>query len=1340
VGTDKRPELAGAQAEVAPSQPFPVAAIGASAGGLNPTIEVLRELGPDPGLALVVVHHLDPSHASELVPILARTTAIPVESAATGTRIERNHVYVVPPNADLRIANGVLELVPRVDDSGLHLPIDRFLEALAVDRTSLAVGVVLSGSGFDGSEGIKVIKREGGITFAQDASAQYASMPQSAISTGCVDFILPPEAIARELVHIGQNPPALMESTTPEVDEPDYQRILALVRKAGGVDFASYKHSTLRRRVQRRVFLRRTTTLADYLELLKREPAEVNALCEELLIHVTGFFREPESFEALKRLVFPKLLEDRPGDAPLRIWVPGCSTGEEVYSIAMCLLEYLDDTRRSDMPLKVFGTDLSLATVEKARAGRYGESIERDVSEGRLSRFFTKESGVYQIRRDVRDMCVFAKHDVTRDPPFSAMDLISCRNLMIYLGPVLQDRVVALLHFALKEPGFLVLGSSETVRSFPGFATIDGRNKIYQRTSAAPRLLFDFATPRVGYESGTQAPGAPITTSTRGSSATDIQREADRLVLAEFAPPGVVVTDDLAILQFRGQTGTFLEPAPGVASLDLLRMARDGLKLPLRRAFDVARAKRSAVRERGVDFVAGDDMRRTVDLQIIPFTVHSARQTFFLVLFEDVTPGPGAIAAPDEAARAERPSKPDEQSAEAQLRQDLDSTRQYLESVIEQLEASNEELKAANEEIVSSNEELRSTNEELQSAKEELQATNEELGTVNDEMRDRNVEAHRLNDDLTNVLSSVEIPIVILGRDTRIRRFTPAASKLFSLASTDLGRPVGDLAAIPKIAPLLPRLVPQVLEELRPAECSARDTQDRWYQVSVRPYVTLDGRIDGTVIAAFDIDAVKRGAERLADARNYAEAIVDTVREGLVVLDEELRIRSTNRCFQELFELRAKDCEGRHLEDLGRKELAGPAMSAFIENVRAGANIDRFRLRHEDPKGDRVFLLSTRQVAGTPLVLLAFEDITENERAARAVEAAELDLRDILLHATEAILMIGANGEIVFVNHAAAAMFGYEPTELIGLAIDTLLPDTKGELHASLHERLTAPTPRSVAADRATTGRRKDGTELPIEVVLSPATRETGPRVVAFVTDMTERRKAEKAIADYEDKLHRMAFDAALSEERERRRIAVELHDRIGQALARAQLKLAAVRDGIAGKPRTAVDETIDLLAQSAVETRSLTFELSPPVLYDLGLKEALAWLAEDIEKRQGIHVELTDDDASLPLDDATRAIVFRSVRELLMNVFKHAHAPSAKVSLRRTEEGFEIAVEDRGVGFDAREPSDPKDKGFGLLSVREQLRRLGGTLEVISEPTKGTRVNLRLPLTSASSTAQGDT
>ena len=806
----------GSEAEPREPQLFPIVGVGASAGGLAASSELLRHLGDQPGLAVVIVHHLDPHHASSLVEIFGRVTQLKIEPARTGARVAANCVYVAPPNAGLSIEHGILQLTPRVESgSGLHLAIDQFLTSLAADQNERAIGVLLSGTGADGTQGIIAIKRAGGMTFVQDASAEFTSMPESALATGCVDQMLSAAEIAPRLLQLAE------QSDTPHTshEESILQHILERVRAATGVDFSNYKERMVRRRVYRRALAHGQVNLHDYAAILDADLAEASALCAEVLIHVTSFFRDPAVFDALKVAVYPKLLAGQTRAGGIRVWVPGCSTGEEVYSIAISLLEYLAEQDAGAVALTLFGTDVSSSAIEKARAGKFDKSIEGEVSEARLKRFFSKIEGGYQICKEVRERCVFAKHDATRDPPFSSLELISCRNLMIYLNTALQERLLPIFHYALREPGFLVLGVSETTRQYPGFAPTDAKNKIFARTSAAPRLSFSFSDPQLSLPAGYL--GLPAR---KPWGAVDVHREADRLVLEEFAPPGVVIGDDLSIIQFRGKTGLFLEPSPGVASFDLLRMVHEDLRLPLRQAIDEARTSRTITRLKGLR-LGFNEQARALDLEVIPFGAAHTSQLFFVILFKQLAPQADQL----ERVAAAEPEAPSEQMA-----RELHSTRAYLQTIIEQFGTSNEQPRVANEEVVSSNEELRSTNDELQMAKEELQATNEELRTLNDDMNVRNVETSRLNDDLSNVLSSVEIPIVIVGRDLRVRRFTPAAARVLRLAPDDLGRALTDIRTSLGVPDLL-HVITSVLEQLTPVTRSVQDVDGHSYQLVVRP-------------------------------------------------------------------------------------------------------------------------------------------------------------------------------------------------------------------------------------------------------------------------------------------------------------------------------------------------------------------------------------------------------------------------------------------------------------------------------------------------------------------------
>jgi two-component system, chemotaxis family, CheB/CheR fusion protein len=1291
-----------------------VVGVGASAGGLEALSALLRELPGDAPVGVVVVQHLDPEHESTLAELLSRQTSLQVLPAVEGALVESGQVHVIPPNAELRIVKGRLQLVPRPTD-GKHLPIDAFFDSLARDRGRAAAGVVLSGTGSDGTAGVCALRRVGASTFAQDKSAQHPGMPEAAAASGCIDQVLSPAEIAERLLQQTE------DTAVDEREENDaLQQVFAMLRKASGTDFSSYKPSTLRRRIQRRTALSHHESIEKYIETLKLDPAELSALSEDLLIHVTSFFRDPAVFSALTARVLPQLIAEKPAGEPFRIWVAGCSTGEEVYSLVIAFIELLTDANR-EVQLKVFGTDLSEEAIDRARAGIYPASIESQVSAARLQRFFTRVEGGYQIRKDVRDLCVFARHDITRDPPFSNLDVVSCRNVMIYLAAPVQRRVVPIFQFSLRVGGVLLLGASESPGSSPGFEPLESVHRIYRRTASPSRAELIIGEAPIW-------PAAPLAARPAlQHQHLGVAREADRAILAAHAPPGVVVNDELTVVQFRGSTGPYLEPAPGAATLELLRLAREELRVDLRAALEHARqsgvAKRSEVR-------VLDAGARRVSVEVIPLLPPAVPVRHFIVLFHEEAPVAQPVAAEDGARGHEH--------IEEGLRSELSSTRLYLQSVIEQLEAGNEELRAANEEVLSSNEELQSTNEEMQTAREELQATNEELSTVNDEMLQRNSEAMRVNDDLTNVLHSVAIAILILGRDSRIRRFTPPAARLLNLIATDVGRPISDIKSNLS-APDLLHLVSDVLEHLSPRERTVTDEAGRWYQLTVRPYLTADRKVDGTVVTIVDVDAIQRGKTALAEALDYAEGIVATVREPLLVLDEHRKVRSANRSFYRKFQISRDEIEGKPFEQLGNPRWVPPVLVSALDRLAAHAPSEDVRLEDTPSRfAGRSMLVSGRPLlrAGqAPWVLLAFEDLTEQMRSDAAVRRSERALREMLGAASEAILIANGNGLITYANEMAARTFAYPLEELTGLSIEKLVPEERRD-ESKDHDAFESQNPTGVTGvtgvmgNREVRGRRKDGTLFPAEVGLSVMEGEQGPLVVAFVSDVTARHEAEARISAYKKNLQEMAFDAALVEERQRRKLAADLHDNIGQTLALAQIRLKAAQGATDGSGARDLSEGIKLIAVALKDTRELTFELSPPVLYDLGLPAAVAWFGEQLEAQHHLHVEVEADQPFAKLEDETAGLLFRAVRELLTNVVKHAKTSQARVSVHRTGSTLTVVVEDQGAGFDSQRLKNYEAaKGFGLFSVREQIMRLGGTFEAISSPESGTRITLEVPL-----------
>ena len=831
--------------------PFLVVGVGASAGGLSAYSELLEGFSANPGLALLLVSHLDPGQKSLLAPILNRVSQIPVIEATEGMAVEVDHVYVIPPATNMALTDGHLTLSPRMPSPLPHMPIDHLLRSLATIQKGRSAAVILSGGGSDGAIALQTIKAHGGVTFAQsEATARHTSMPRSAVQDGNVDHVLPPAEIARTLERIARHPYA-RESESQAVDHTlslapasSTTDIVNLVRQRTSVDFTNYKQTTIRRRIFRRMALRGIQEPAEYLLLLRSDAKEVQDLLQDFLIRVTQFFRDPESFESLKTNVLPAIIDGRTPGSTIRVWVAGCATGEEAYSIAISLLEYLED-RPEKLVIKVLATDLNEVALEKARAGIYLDNIEIDVSPQRLRRFFVRQEGYYQISKAVRELCIFSKHNLTADPPFSRLDLISCRNVLIYMDVPLQKRIIPLLHYALNSNGFLFLGTSESVGSSRDlFDVIDARNRFFARSPILHGLPVNFSH-AVAAEGQTRRPGRedpPLLW-----NALDVQKEADRILLNRYAPVGVVVDESMTVLQFRGRTAPYLEPAPGMASLDLLRMLREGLLSEVRLAVTKAKSENAIVVREGIRLSEGDSLR-VIRVDVLPFKVPLSGVRFFLILFQQ-----SALAdQPAVSVNSLEAVEPSDDERTIQLQHEINSLREYLQSVIEVQESTNEELKSANEEILSSNEELQSTNEELQTAKEEAQSANEELATVNDELRHRNNELGRLNDDLVNLFSGVNIPIIMLSRNLRIRRFTPMAEKTFNLIPSDVGRPISDIKSNLRIDDLA-GVTNAVIDSLVPYESDVEDMTGRRYSLRIRPYITLDRKIEGASIVLVEV-------------------------------------------------------------------------------------------------------------------------------------------------------------------------------------------------------------------------------------------------------------------------------------------------------------------------------------------------------------------------------------------------------------------------------------------------------------------------------------------------------
>lgn len=937
---------------------FPIVGIGASAGGLSAFTKLLKALPTDTGMGFVLVQHLDPTHISLLPELMARATTMSVVEVSDGMPIKPNHVYVMPPNHSLGLLHGVLHLMPRPDIRGKHLPIDDFLHSLAQDQQSNAIGIILSGTASDGTQGMQAIKAVGGITFAQtEESSEYSGMPHSVIAAGHVDFILTPEQIAQELERIARHP--YMRHKSPDSHEEaliegniggnkDTNKIFVLLRTHTGVDFSLYKQNTIRRRIKRRMLLHQLDRLRDYVKFLQAQPKELDALFQDMLISVTNFFRDPETFDALKHGVFPRLMLDRPMELPIRIWVPACSTGEEVYSVAIALFEFLGDSANLNH-LQIFASDVNRQAIDKARQGIYPQSIQEDMGIQRLQRFFIRTATGYQICKSIRDVCVFAVQDVTRDPPFSRLDLICCRNLMIYLGPVLQKKVLHTFHYALRANGCLMLGTSESIGNETDFFSImDRKNKIYIRrpTQGRPGADFDVTSRAVPFpiEHPSQKSLSPF---------IRIQHEAENLILEKYGPPGVIINQDMEILHFRGQTGLYINPSAGSASLNLLKMARHDLVLELRVVVQQAIKERGMVRKEKIRILEGSGYRN-INLQVIPLPATETALPNYLVLFEL---GSEIVAdrQTEQQSTAEINDIKDVRIKE--LEDDLRADREYMQSIIENQEGSNEELQSANEEIQSANEELQSTNEELETAKEELQSTNEELATIIEEHESRNRELNVANSDLANLLASIDLAIVILRGDLHIRRFTPAAKLLLNLIDADVGRPISNIRSNIDI-PELEQRVLQVIETMIPQEVELQDRNGRWYILRLRPYRTLDNRIEGAVMTLVDIDSVKE-TERLRQVlqrEQYLAAVVRDASDAVMLQDFGNCIIAWNQRAVELYGYSEEEALQLNAAELTPDE-AREDMHTLLERLRRGEKVLSYETLRRAKNG-RVFKVS----------------------------------------------------------------------------------------------------------------------------------------------------------------------------------------------------------------------------------------------------------------------------------------------------------------------------------------------------------------------------------------------
>lgn len=955
---------------------FPIVAIGASAGGLDALKKFFKNMPPNTGMAFVVVQHLDPTHKSSMADLMSRYTSLKVLQVEDGMVVEPDHVYIIPPNRDMGIMNGVLQLMEPTEPHGLRLPINYFLKNLADDQKVEAIGIIFSGFGSDGTLGLKAIKAVGGMVMAQDPeTADSDSMPTSAIRTGLVDFILPPEKMPEKLikyVDISQKPIKKILSPKEE-SERGLQKVFMLIRKRTGHDFSYYKKNTIYRRIGRRMNVHQIENISQYLSYLQENPLEIDILFKELLINVTKFFRDHEAFESFKKSL-KEVINQKSDVDYIRVWVPGCSSGEEVYSIAIIISELMEESGKN-LYVQIFGTDIDNDAIKTARSGRYPSSIAADVSPDLLEKYFVKKDNIFTIRNDIREMVVFAPHDVIKDPPFTKLDVLSCRNLLIYLNGDAQEKALSNFNYALNNDGILFLGPSESVGEFvDAFSVVDKKWKVFKCVKST-----EFVRKFVEVHPITQKiPTAYLETEVsfknlkNNRQTVNIVNSAEKKLLDIYVPPSAIITDTGEILYIHGRLGSYLEPAQGKAKLNINEMAREGLQFELRSAIQSAVNTKDEVIFEGLRVkINGGHVFTT--LKVKPLDLETDGR-LLIVSFADVKLKEDVK---EDKVKLDIVTKGDEKIRE--LENELKLTKERLNITIEDMKSSNEELRSANEELQSMNEETQSTNEELETSKEELQSINEEMATINNELNLKIDELNQTQDDMNNLFNSTEIAIIFLDKNLNIRRFTKESTKLIKMIQSDIGRPLSDISTVLKYKNMMDD-IRQVLKKVIYKEKEIETDDGKWYQTKIMPYKTSKNVIDGVVITFTNIS---KGKKQFIDAMELADVVIQTAHDPLLVLDMNMRVFSANQSFYQTYKVTPEETIGNLLYDLGEKQWSIPSLKDLLEDILPQNNqIVDYIVEEDFPKiGHRKINLNARRIyqSGTEMILLGLDDVTNKQ-------------------------------------------------------------------------------------------------------------------------------------------------------------------------------------------------------------------------------------------------------------------------------------------------------------------------------------------------------------------------
>lgn len=1310
-----------------------VAGIGTSAGGLDALKHFFSNMSADTGIAFIVIPHLHPDLPSMMTEILANQTEMPVSECDDGTVIAANHVYVIPPGKDMQIEEGILKLAAHKGPRG-QMAIDDFLISLASDQGEGSVAIILSGTGHNGVQGIKAVKAVGGMVLAQTPeSADYPQMPTNAITTGHVDYAQTPEQLAETLSQYAQHShlsamPGARATLNNEAAE-HLNSILSLMRARSKYDFRFYRKNMLMRRVQRRMGMCHISDLEDYLQYLRENSDEITLLYKDMLIGVTSFFRDPEAFQVLAQRVLPELVARCDSDNPIRVWVSGCSTGEEAYSVAMLLTEqFLSQTKLPN--IQIFGTDIDEDALEVARQGIYPASIDQEVSQERLAHFFVKtDDHHYQINKQIRETIVFAPQNLICDAPFSRLDLVCCRNLLIYIEPHVQHKVISLFHFALKEDGYMFLGPSETISNAADlFEPLSKKWRTFRRVGPTRRDLVNI--PIVSSEA--RRSRATYFNPSSPHSSFNFAELMQNTLLADFTPASVLINRKYEILSYHGATVNFLAFPSGEPTQDLISLARQGLRTKIRSACHNAVATNQTVIEADV-CVKRDDRYINCCITVTPYSEPKEAEGLMLVTFTETPEKPPTAQLPTSHTDSES-SVLINSNLVQQLEYELKATREDLQSTIEELEGSNEELKASNEEVMSMNEEFQSANEELETSKEELQSLNEELSTVNNQLQEKVSELDKSNDDLTNLFNSTDIASLFLDTDFRIQRFTPAISTLLNLKTSDTGRPVTDISSNFDDQTLLEQCR-QVLDKLTPLEKELLAHNQHWYLRRITPYRTSDNRIDGVVIAFINITERKIYEESLEKNLNETclqldtlESLVAGVGSAVIISNREGTYLQFNTAAESLFGKVKSDCPptdwpqqyGLYLPD-------GCTLFPWHQLPLVKA------MQGEQSEETEIFVRSAQHPSGASLLCLAaplrikngeirgavavYQDITERKEIYQRLYDKTAPLSAIMNGVGDAIVLINQQGTITELNLAAENIFGYSAAEVLGKNVNLLMPPLAPD--NDIKHYLDTRQSSVAGASQEFQGLRKDGSHFPLELTLTEI--ESLGKFCGIVRDLTIRKALEKEVAEI----------SAM----EQSSIGQEIHDGLGQqltALSMLARKLSYKCHQQELPEADTVDDVVELLNQASNSARLISHGLTPP-MFEEGLEHALRNLAEETKSVTGIHCQWKCD-PNIKLDDYSQCVqLYRIAQESLNNALKYSEASNIQIELKYENNDVVLSIRDNGVGFDPHlyesgsrhDGNLPTTLGLRLMNYRAHT--IDGKLSIISAPKQGTEIRCHL-------------